>query len=214
MAGSFPAVALADVLRVIVPTGEETLTSAAGEYLSAGMGLVTADGDGMLLTSAAVGLITAGGGEWLFASRESRVWSASCESDVRVASLKRESRVWNASRESEMRVASLKRESRVWNASRESETRVASLKNDFAYKYLIEMSKLFNYDIFIWWFEHNMLGIIVTFTIFDSRNYQLPFLKLSPPRPIYLIGMDYFDFFGSRCQVSSFFVSADWWKYW
>ena len=68
LAGSFPAVALADVLRVIVPTGEETLTSAAGEYLSAGMGLVTADGDGMLLTSAAVGLITAGGGGVLLTS--------------------------------------------------------------------------------------------------------------------------------------------------
>ena len=36
------------------------------------------------------------------------------------------------------------------------------------------MSILFYYDIFVRWVGLNMLGIMVKFTIFDSRNYLTP----------------------------------------
>ena len=70
------------------------------------------------------------------------------------------------------------------------------------------MSILFYNDIFIRWFVLYMLFKTITFTIFDSRNYLTPLSEVESTRPIYLIDLEYFDFFGLRCRINTAGVNA------
>ena len=52
----------------------------------------------------------------------------------------------------------------------------------------------------------------VKLTIFDYRNYLTPLSEVESIRPIYLIGLEYFDFFGLRCQLYLVICKNTWFE--